>query len=54
MLKKELLEILACPICKKDVEYLPDKEQLLCHNCRKKYPVRNGIPVMLPEEAESY
>ncbi|MCK5581346.1 MAG: Trm112 family protein [Candidatus Omnitrophica bacterium] len=50
MLNKELLEILACPVCKADVELKEDK--VVCVKCGRKYPVRDGIPVMLEEEAE--
>lgn len=50
MIDKELLKILACPICKNPVE---DKgDALICRACRKAYPVREGIPVMLIEEAK--
>ena len=46
---KELLEILACPVCKQPIR--EDGNWLVCPNCAKKYPVRDGIPVMLVEEA---
>ena len=52
MIDKELLEILACPDCKGDVEYDEEKQKLICCKCGLKYPVRDGIPVMLVEEAE--
>ena len=48
-LDKRLLEILACPVCKKSVK--EEGEFLICGNCRKKYPVKEGIPVMLADEA---
>jgi len=51
MIDKELLEILACPACKGDVE-LKD-EKIVCKSCKKKYPIRDGIPVMLIDEAEN-
>ena len=47
---KELLEILACP-----VDHAPVREEgdrLVCGQCKRRYPVRDGIPVMLIEEAE--
>ena len=47
---KELLAILACPVCKADVEAQGDK--IVCKGCGRKYPVRDGIPVMLADEAE--
>jgi hypothetical protein len=50
MIDKELLEILACPACKGDVELSGNK--IVCKKCGRKYPVKDGIPVMLIEEAE--
>ena len=49
---KELLEILVCPICKTPVKLTPDNSGLKCETCRRVYPVRDDIPVMLPEEAK--
>ena len=49
---EELLEILACPNCRGDVEYRPDEEVIVCLACGYRYPVRDGIPVMLVDEAE--
>ena len=51
-LKQELLEILACPKCKNPVRQ--EGDTLHCRNpdCRLCYPIRNGIPVMLIEEAK--
>jgi uncharacterized protein YbaR (Trm112 family) len=48
---KELLEILVCPVCKTPVKLLADGSGLKCDGCRRVYPVRDDIPVMLPEEA---
>lgn len=48
---QELLDILVCPVCKTAVKLLPDGSGLKCETCRKVYPVRDDIPVMLPEEA---
>lgn len=47
----ELLAILVCPICKVPVRLLPDNSGLKCDACKRVYPVRDEIPVMLPEEA---
>lgn len=47
---EELLEILACPICKGPLR--TDESSLVCETCRLRYPVRDGIPVLLAEEAE--
>jgi len=48
---QELLRILACPACHCRVE-LVDGPALLCQGCGLKYPIRDGIPVMLVEEAQ--
>jgi len=54
MLSKELLDILACPKCKGDLIYHADKDELVCQACRLIYKVKDDIPVMLIEEAESF
>ena len=51
--RPELLEILACPKCKKAVELSTEGDTILCHACQLRYPVRDDIPVMLIDEAES-
>jgi uncharacterized protein YbaR (Trm112 family) len=50
-LNPDLLEILACPACKEPVEPNEDQSWLVCARCRLRYPVRDDIPIMLPEEA---
>ncbi len=52
--RPELLEILVCPKCKQPVELDPEEVNLLCKSCRLRYPVRDDIPIMLIDEAESY
>ena len=47
----QLLAILVCPKCKGELEYRATESALLCHTCRLRYPIRDGIPIMLPEEA---
>ena len=47
----DLLEILACPVCKTPVELVKDGAGLRCGQCKRVYPVRDDIPIMLPEEA---
>ncbi len=44
-----LLDLLACPLCKADLRSTSDA--LACTRCGRDYPVRNGVPIMLPEEA---
>ena len=50
-ISQDLLEILACPACKAKVELQPDGQGLKCVQCRRLYPIRDDIPVMLIEEA---
>jgi UDP-glucose 4-epimerase len=50
MIDKELLEILACPACKAPVVQQGDR--IVCTGCGRRYPIRDGIPVMLIDEAE--
>lgn len=47
----DLLEILACPACKAKVELKEDGSALKCVNCKRVYPIRDDIPVMLIDEA---
>ncbi len=50
---KALLDILACPLCKGSLAYNRHKQQLICRFDKLAYPIRDGIPVLLVEEAES-
>jgi len=50
VIDKELLDILACPVCKTPVTQ--DGDRLVCGKCGRRYPIRDGIPVMLVDEAE--
>jgi uncharacterized protein YbaR (Trm112 family) len=52
-LSQELLDILVCPQCKGTLLYQQSSNHLLCEACRLAYPVRDGIPVLLIDEAES-
>ena len=47
----KLLDILACPVCKGPLTWYPDVQQLVCRAERLAYPVREGILVMLEDEA---
>jgi uncharacterized protein YbaR (Trm112 family) len=49
MIEKELLEILACPACRAGVREV--ENEIVCMGCGRRYPVQDGIPVMLVEEA---
>lgn len=48
---KELLDILACPKCKGDIRLTENGEGLVCDACKLMYPIKDGIPVMLIDEA---
>lgn len=49
----KLLEILVCPLCKGPLQYRKEAQELLCKADRLAYPVRDGIPVMLEDQARS-
>jgi uncharacterized protein YbaR (Trm112 family) len=48
---KGLLDILACPVCKEKVQLTDDGKGLKCAQCRRVYPIRGDIPIMLIDEA---
>ncbi len=48
---QELLDILVCPVCKTPVKLTPNGSGLKCGTCRRVYPIKDDIPVMLPDEA---
>ena len=48
---KKLLELLVCPVTKGSLIYQPDTQELISRSARLAYPVRDGIPVMLENEA---
>jgi uncharacterized protein YbaR (Trm112 family) len=51
MIDKKLLSILVCPVSKAPLDYDEEKQELLCKASGLAYPVRDGIPVMLENEA---
>ncbi len=46
-----LLEILVCPMCRGPLEYDRARQELVSRSARLAYPIRDGIPIMLPDEA---
>ncbi|MBF6559771.1 MAG: Trm112 family protein [Candidatus Binataceae bacterium] len=50
---QELLEILACPKCKGGLRLADQPEALICDACKLRYPIKEDIPIMLIDEAES-
>ncbi len=51
IISRELLEILACPKCKGEVQLDEKAKCLICRSCRLAYEIREGIPIMLIDEA---
>jgi hypothetical protein len=47
----KLLEILVCPLTKGPLEYDAERQELISRQAKLIYPIRDGIPIMLPEEA---
>ncbi|MBI4143438.1 Trm112 family protein [Candidatus Woesearchaeota archaeon] len=47
---KELFDILACPLCKADLEYTNGRKGLLCSGCGATFPIKEGIPVLMPKK----
>jgi hypothetical protein len=47
----KLLEILVCPLTKTTLEYDPERQELISRKAKLAYPIRDGIPIMLAEEA---
>lgn len=52
MIKQELLDVLACPKCKQPVRESKDEKYIVCDACKLLYEIREGIPVMLIDEAK--
>jgi uncharacterized protein YbaR (Trm112 family) len=50
-LNLELLKILTCPLCQSDLEYDKNNQELICHDSKLAFQIKNGIPIMLVEEA---
>lgn len=53
MITQELLDILACPKCKKQVLLNEQRDGLICMACKLIYEIRNDIPIMLIDEARA-
>ncbi|MBW2980098.1 Trm112 family protein [Candidatus Woesearchaeota archaeon] len=51
-ISEELFNILACPVCKGSLKYTENKDGLRCEKCRHTYPIKDGIPVLLPPDMQ--
>ena len=49
----KLLEILVCPLTKTELNYDAENQELISRAARLAYPIRDGIPIMLPDEART-
>lgn len=52
-LDPKLLELLVCPLTKTTLDYDAERQELISRSARLAFPIRDGIPIMLPEEARS-
>jgi uncharacterized protein len=52
-ISKDLLDILACPKCKGELHLTDAQDGLICDACKLRYPIKEDIPIMLIDEAES-
>lgn len=53
-IRKELLEVLACPACLGKISFTEGENKLICKNCSRVYPIKDDIPIMLVEEATTH
>jgi uncharacterized protein YbaR (Trm112 family) len=51
MIPQDLLDILVCPVCRKPLKVKENGGSLKCGECRRVYPVRDDIPILLVDEA---
>ena len=49
----KLLELLVCPVTKGHLDWVPERQELISRSARLAYPVRNGIPILLENEARA-
>jgi len=50
-MNKKILPLLVCPVCKGELEFKTRENELICHQDKLAYPVRNGIPILLASDA---
>ena len=48
---RKMLEALVCPVTKTTLDYDADKNELISRKARLAYPIHNGVPIMIPDEA---
>ncbi len=51
MVSQDLLDMLVCPVCKKPLTLKDEGQSLKCTECRRVYPIRDDIPILLVDEA---
>ncbi len=50
-IRKELLDILICPVCKGELSLKEDQSGLKCQECKRVYPIRDDLPIMLKDQS---
>ena len=45
---KKLFDAIVCPVCKSQLAYTKNKKDLICTKCKVQYPIKNGVPILLP------
>lgn len=53
-METRLLQILVCPVCKGSLDYQKNQQELVCKKDKLAFPIRDGVPVMLANEASSW
>ena len=52
---KDLFDILACPLCRAELEYSENKDSLICSDCGTKYPIEGNVPILLaPKDRKKF
>jgi len=51
MIPQDLLDDLVCPVCRKPLALKDEGQSLKCGECRRVYPIRDGIPIMMVDQA---
>ena len=52
-MNKKILALLVCPVCKGDLEFKSNDNELICHKDNLAYPIRKGIPILLETDARA-
>lgn len=50
---EKLIKVLSCPVCRSEIKYNSEKNEIICPECKRLYPVKDDVPVMLESEAKT-